>query len=102
MGHILDKLGVLQKETKQWKKRQRWHMNKELASITKEPLEIRPHLLDHSLPDEIRSCIHVLESQRQELLHIKEITWRLKITAIWIWDGDWNTKFFHRYVNYRR
>lgn len=101
MRHIQDKLRILQREDEAWEKRKIWHMNKELAVITKELLDIRPHLMRQYLPDVIRSQIQVLELQRKKLLHIKETTWRLRSRGIWIWERDQNTKFFHRYANYK-
>jgi len=39
---------------------------------------------------------------KKEQLVVEESKWRKKIRAIWIREGDNNTKFFHNYARYRR
>lgn len=43
-----------------------------------------------------------LEKEKFKLLQQVESLWRLKSRALWIQEGDKNTKFFHNYANARR
>jgi hypothetical protein len=43
-----------------------------------------------------------LEDKRASWLKTEEQEWRIKSRALWIKEGDNNTKFFHQFVNYRR
>jgi hypothetical protein len=42
------------------------------------------------------------ESKKELILSIEESTWRLRSRAIWLNNGDKNTKFFHKYATQRR
>ena len=43
-----------------------------------------------------------LETRREKIHAQQEYTWCLKSRALWILEGDANTKFFHRYSSFRR
>jgi hypothetical protein len=46
--------------------------------------------------------LQAYESSRHPILEREEKTWRLKSRAIWIKQGDNNTKFFHQFATYRK
>ena len=33
------------------------------------------------------------------LAHLEEVSWRWKSHVLWLWEGDNNTKFFHKMAN---
>jgi hypothetical protein len=43
-----------------------------------------------------------LENKKRVLLELEETKWRLKSQAIWLLEGDNNTKLFHKYVSFRK
>lgn len=45
-------------------------------------------------------AFHSLEAKQQYFLAKDESLWRLKSRAVWIFEGDTNTIFFHHYANY--
>lgn len=48
----------------------------------------------------IRMVSHYAE--REKILKEKEETWRLRSRAIWMLEGDENTKFYHKFANGRK
>jgi hypothetical protein len=46
--------------------------------------------------------VKLLEEKKRNLLLEKEKEWRIKSKAIWLQQGDENTKLFHRYANRRK
>lgn len=56
----------------------------------------------HFFPNHIRSNIQALKHREKKILMMEESTWRLTSRALWLKEGDQNTKFFHRYANFRR
>jgi hypothetical protein len=57
---------------------------------------------DRDLDDEGKRKKLALSMELERLLLCEEISWRLKSQAIWLKEGDKNTKFFHRVANSNR
>jgi hypothetical protein len=44
-----------------------------------------------------RENLRNLEARRRKIMEYQEATWRLKSRAIWLANGDENTKLFHAF-----
>eukprot|EP00253_Pinus_taeda_P029000 PITA_29000 len=51
---------------------------------------------------EQKTLYETLTKQRAQVLKDREASWRLRSKAIWLKEGDENTKFFHHFVNGRK
>jgi hypothetical protein len=54
------------------------------------------------LSQEELNLLRALKIRKEKILATEESTWRLKSPALWMQNGDKNTRFFHKYATQRR
>jgi hypothetical protein len=58
--------------------------------------------LNHLTDDATLARKSVLLKEMDELLYREEIMWMQRSRIAWLWEGDKNTKYFHRRASWRR
>lgn len=97
-----EKMQSLRKSTKDWIIKKKKSDKKALQDIMTEISIISGSASYDSMPFDLKVHLHSLEKLKQALLLKEESAWRLKSRALWIKEGDHNTKFFHNFANARR
>lgn len=97
-----EKLASLRKVAKKWQHQKSKMDKQELNDIQMEMDNILNATDPNNFTLDIKGIISNLKKRKQKLLDKEEASWRLKNRAIWLKDGDRNTRFFHNFSNARR
>eukprot|EP00253_Pinus_taeda_P034108 PITA_34108 len=99
---FLERLSSLGSKVKRWQRERSASNRMDLKDIDKNLEYLSTHFKQPFMFSCIRKKIWDLEKRKQKILAMEEATWRLKSRALWLREGDKNTKFFHRFANKRR
>ena len=99
---LVEKLSLLKNRVKSWSK-EKIKRDKELLTKLEEDLEcLYTQKINGTFIGDLDQQCRQLEADCNNLLLYEEEIWRQKSRATWIKCGDKSTKFFHRFVSYRR
>ena len=96
------KLKILKGDVKKWEKSQKVKQRQEHTDLD---VELQHLVFLYPLKFLLRMEAHKLVSiknRKEKILANEVLSWRLKIQAIWIDQGDANTKIFHNFASARR
>jgi len=102
MDRFMGKLRKLKKVVKNWDRLQKKARSESLCHIEAaiDLIFENCEMGFFSAPE--RELLSSLEAEKMRILRREEADWRLKSRAIWIKNGDENTRFFHKFANQRR
>ena len=102
MKQLLENLQKVKKVTILWARIFMTNQQKKLKEVENSLKEIYKQNEFGIFTEEELKEVREKELKREELLAREEKLLRLKSKAIWINEGDNNTKFFHNFSNLRR
>ena len=102
MKKLAENLNKVKKVSKPWAKVYYANQQKQLKEVESSLKRIYEQNNSDIFSEEELKEVKEKELKREELLAKDEQLLRLKIRAIWIKEGDNNTKLFHNFANKRR
>ena len=99
---LAHKLRALKGDLRRWNNEVFRHVGKRKKAILEEIRELDSFQGDRGLDEEEKRKKMLLSMELEKILLGEEISWRQKSRALWLKEGDKNTKFFHRVANSNR
>jgi len=96
------KLTELKQITKNWAHQKRIQDNQTLKEAEKVIAEFEDSSSGTFPSPESKDKYTSLITKRSQILREREESWRLRSRAIWLMEGDANTKFYHKFANGRK
>lgn len=98
LSEVSKKISTLQSSLNRWAKRNFGSIIKQTAALRKQ-LE---HLWAQQVTAERDREIKAVAKKLDEVLHREEMMWRQRSRALWLREGDKNTRYFQRKATWRR
>ena len=96
------KMQRIKGETKTWEISKKKVLRAELMAISHKINDIYTRMVSKTPNEDTFILLNELGDRKMEILHIDEITWKLKSRIKWLREGDLNTKFFQKTATDRR
>jgi hypothetical protein len=99
-NQFIGNLKLIKKLTVEWDCQQKDKCQRELLEIEEKNNKFYVGNLVGIFSEGDIAELQVLEGRKASWLAKEEVKWKLKICALWLNEGDGNTKFFHKYANH--
>ncbi|XP_019242559.1 PREDICTED: uncharacterized protein LOC109222690, partial [Nicotiana attenuata] len=99
---LVSKLQALKTKLKEWSRTLQGNLALQKASVLSQLAEIEGIHDQRSLTEEEILSKNSLSLEFDEIASNEEVEWRQRSRALWLKEGDKNTKFFHRTANAHR
>lgn len=99
---FIDNLKELKKLSNIWAHNKRVQEEQNIRDNELEIVDMEDECEGLFLTNDHRDKLTTLITKRGNILKERKETWRLRSRAIWLKEGDDNSKFFHKFVNGRK